>query len=149
MRSRHGHFSASLRPPALVLATLRRAAGHASLSSGLIARDASSRHSSASLRRLIASSLATSQKNLLGRLAQLINVASEVWALSFVARDHPLYSVSFSSRSSSGFSYKTAFNKERCTSIFPLLPINPSLRNLFRKKLTRDRVVPIISAKVA
>jgi hypothetical protein len=32
---------------------------------------------------------------------------------------------------------------------FPLYSINPNLRNLFMKKLTRDRVVPIISASVS
>ena len=37
-----------------------------------------------------------------------------------LSRNHSIYSAGFSSRSSSGFSYKTAFNKERCTSIFPL-----------------------------
>ena len=31
----------------------------------------------------------------------------------------------------------------------PLYSIKPSLRNRFMKKLTRDRVVPIISAKVS
>src|SRR5439155_24925558 len=31
----------------------------------------------------------------------------------------------------------------------PLYSMNPSLRNLFMKKLTRDRVVPIISARVS
>jgi hypothetical protein len=30
----------------------------------------------------------------------------------------------------------------------PLYSIKPSFRNLFKKKLTRDRVVPIISANV-
>jgi len=31
----------------------------------------------------------------------------------------------------------------------PLYSMNPSVRNLFMKKLTRDRVVPIISASVS
>ena len=31
----------------------------------------------------------------------------------------------------------------------PLYSINPSLRNRFMKKLTRERVVPIISARVS
>ena len=48
-----------------------------------------------------------------------------------------------------GWSYKTTFNKELWTSSFPLYSINPNLRNLFMKKLTRDRVVPIISARVS
>ena len=48
-----------------------------------------------------------------------------------------------------GWSYKTTFNKELWTSSFPLYSIKPNLRNLFMKKLTRDRVVPIISAIVS
>ncbi len=31
----------------------------------------------------------------------------------------------------------------------PLYSMNPSLRNLFMKKLTRDRVVPTISARIS
>jgi hypothetical protein len=49
----------------------------------------------------------------------------------------------------SGLSRKTMFNKELWTSSFPLYSIKPSLRNLFMKKLTRERVVPIISASVS
>ena len=49
----------------------------------------------------------------------------------------------------SGLSYKITFNKVLWTSIFPLYSIKPNLRNLFMKKLTRDRVVPIISASVS
>jgi hypothetical protein len=49
----------------------------------------------------------------------------------------------------SGFSCKTMFNKELWTSSFPLYSIKPNLRNLFMKKLTRARVVPIISARVS
>jgi hypothetical protein len=49
----------------------------------------------------------------------------------------------------SGLSYKTTFNNELWTSSFPLYSIKPNLRNLFMKKLTRDRVVPIISASVS
>ena len=49
----------------------------------------------------------------------------------------------------SGFSCKTMFNKELRTSSFPLYSIKPNLRNLFIKKLTRDRVVPIISASIS
>jgi hypothetical protein len=49
----------------------------------------------------------------------------------------------------SGLSRKTMFNKELWTSSLPLYSIKPSLRNLFMKKLTRDRVVPIISASVS
>jgi hypothetical protein len=49
----------------------------------------------------------------------------------------------------SGLSCKTTFNKELRTSSFPLYSMKPNLRNLFMKKLTRDRVVPIISASVS
>jgi hypothetical protein len=49
----------------------------------------------------------------------------------------------------SGLSRKTMFNKELWTSSLPLYSIKPNLRNLFMKKLTRDRVVPIISASVS
>jgi hypothetical protein len=49
----------------------------------------------------------------------------------------------------SGLSRKTMFNKELWTSSFPLYSMKPNLRNLFMKKLTRDRVVPIISASVS
>src|SRR6202023_3783797 len=38
-----------------------------------------------------------------------------------------------------GLSCKTTFNKELWTSIFPLYSIKPNLRNLFMKKLTRDK----------
>ena len=40
-------------------------------------------------------------------------------------------------------------NKELWTSKCPLYSMNPSLRNLFMKALTRDLVVPIISASVS
>ena len=48
-----------------------------------------------------------------------------------------------------GWSYRTTFNNELWTSMpplysLPLYSMKPSLRNLFMKKLTRDRVVPII-----
>jgi hypothetical protein len=43
---------------------------------------------------------------------------------------------------------KIIFNKELCTFSWPLYSMKPSLRNLFIKALTRDRVVPIISASV-
>jgi hypothetical protein len=49
----------------------------------------------------------------------------------------------------SGLSYKTTFSSELRISSFPLYSIWPDLRNLFMKKLTRDRVVPIISARVS
>jgi len=41
------------------------------------------------------------------------------------------------------------FNKELWTSMLPLYLMKPSFLNLFIKKLTRDRVVPIISASVS
>src|SRR6201999_901684 len=47
-----------------------------------------------------------------------------------------------------GLSCKTTFSKELWTSKPPLYWINPSLRNLFMKVLTRDLVVPTISASV-
>ena len=49
----------------------------------------------------------------------------------------------------SGLSCKTTFNKELCTSNVPLYSMKPNFRNLFMKKLTRDRVVPIISASIS
>ena len=44
---------------------------------------------------------------------------------------------------------KITFNSELCTLRAPLYSMKPSLRNLFMKALTRDRVVPIISARVS
>jgi hypothetical protein len=48
---------------------------------------------------------------------------------------------------------RTAFNNERWTSMPLLMPpwysMKPNLRNLFMKKLVRDRVVPIIPASVS
>src|SRR5476651_1998520 len=50
----------------------------------------------------------------------------------------------------SGFSCRTTSNKELWTSIcWSLYWTKPNSRNLFMKKLTRDRVVPIISASVS
>jgi hypothetical protein len=46
-------------------------------------------------------------------------------------------------------SCRTTFSSELWTLRPPLYSMKPSLRNLFMKKLTRDRVVPIISAKVS
>ena len=40
-------------------------------------------------------------------------------------------------------------NSELCTCKLPLYSMNPSFLNLFMKKLTRGRVVPIISASVS
>ena len=48
-----------------------------------------------------------------------------------------------------GWSCRTTFSSELWTSIPPLYLMKPSLRNLFMKKLTRDRVVPLISASVS
>src|ERR1700730_14742075 len=41
------------------------------------------------------------------------------------------------------------FNKELWTSSFPSYSTKPNLRNLFMKKLTRDRVAPITSTGVS
>jgi hypothetical protein len=49
----------------------------------------------------------------------------------------------------SDLSYKITFSNELCTSSFPLYLMKPNLRNLFMKKLTRARVVPIISARIS
>jgi hypothetical protein len=50
----------------------------------------------------------------------------------------------------SSFSCKIMFNKELWTSISPpSYSTKPNCRNLFMKKLTRDRVVPIISASIS
>ena len=48
-----------------------------------------------------------------------------------------------------GWSCRMTFNSELWTSILPLYLMKPSFLNLFMKKLTRDRVVPIISASVS
>ena len=48
-----------------------------------------------------------------------------------------------------GWSCRMTFNSEQWTSILPLYLMKPSFLNLFMKKLTRDRVVPIISASVS
>jgi len=47
-----------------------------------------------------------------------------------------------------GFSCRTTSSSEVWTFRLPLYSIKPSWRNLFMKKLTRERVVPIISARV-
>jgi hypothetical protein len=54
-----------------------------------------------------------------------------------------------SSLLSCGLSYKTTFSSELWTFRAPLYSMNPSLRNLFMNALTRDRVVPTISASVS
>ena len=48
-----------------------------------------------------------------------------------------------------GWSCKTTFSRELWTSRSPLYWMNPSWRNLFMKVLTRDRVVPTISASIS
>src|SRR4030095_7292488 len=53
------------------------------------------------------------------------------------------------SRRSAGPSCKMTFNNELCTFRSPLYSMKPSLRNLFMNELTRDLVVPIISARVS
>ena len=49
----------------------------------------------------------------------------------------------------SGLSCRTMFNKISMDFEFSMYSIKPNLRNLFMKKLTRDRVVPIISASIS
>ena len=46
-------------------------------------------------------------------------------------------------------SRKTTLRRELCTFKPPLYSMNPSFRNLFMKKFTRERVVPTISASVS
>jgi hypothetical protein len=46
-------------------------------------------------------------------------------------------------------SRRTTLRRELLTFKPPLYSINPSFRNLFMKKLTRERVVPTISARVS
>jgi hypothetical protein len=46
-------------------------------------------------------------------------------------------------------SCRTTLSNELCTSRCPLYSMKPMRRNLFMKELTRDRVVPIISARVS
>ena len=46
-------------------------------------------------------------------------------------------------------SWSTTLSSEEWTDNFPLYSMKPNFRNLFIKKLTRDRVVPIISASVS
>ena len=48
-----------------------------------------------------------------------------------------------------GQSRSTTLRSELLTFSSPLYSMNPSLRNLFMKKFTRDRVVPTISASVS
>lgn len=45
-------------------------------------------------------------------------------------------------------SCKKMFSRELCTRMPPLYSIKPMAQNRFMKKLTRERVVPIISARV-
>src|SRR5690606_32322470 len=47
----------------------------------------------------------------------------------------------------SGPSCRMTATSDSCTVKVPLYSTNPSLRNLFMKKFTRDRVVPIIWAR--
>ena len=46
-------------------------------------------------------------------------------------------------------SCRTTLSSDLWTRMRPLYSIKPSLRNRFMKKLTRERVVPIISARVS
>jgi hypothetical protein len=47
------------------------------------------------------------------------------------------------------YSCKTTVNNDLLTLILPLYSIKPSFLNLFMKKFTRDRVVPIMLASVS
>jgi hypothetical protein len=47
------------------------------------------------------------------------------------------------------YSWRTTLGREGLTWISPSYWIKPSFLNLFMKKLTRDRVVPIISASIS
>src|ERR1700674_5958431 len=47
------------------------------------------------------------------------------------------------------YSCRTTLRRELLTWISPLYWMKPSFLNLFMKKLTRDRVVPIISASIS
>src|ERR1700736_3868366 len=47
------------------------------------------------------------------------------------------------------YSCKTTVSSDLLTLILPLYSMKPSFRNLFMKKFTRDRVVPIIFASVS
>ena len=47
------------------------------------------------------------------------------------------------------YSCRTTLRRELSTWISPLYRMKPSFRNLFMKKLTRGRVVPIISASIS
>ena len=51
--------------------------------------------------------------------------------------------------SSGRWSCRITLSSDLCTRMRPLYSINPSLRNRFMKKLTRERVVPIMSASVS
>jgi hypothetical protein len=47
------------------------------------------------------------------------------------------------------YSWRTTVSKDLLTLILPLYSMKPSFLNLFMKKFTRERVVPIISARVS
>jgi hypothetical protein len=47
------------------------------------------------------------------------------------------------------YSCKTTVNRDLLILIFPLYSMKPSFLNLFMKKFTRDRVVPIMLARVS
>jgi hypothetical protein len=48
-----------------------------------------------------------------------------------------------------GYSCRTTLKRELLIWISPLYLMKPSFRNLFMKKFTRERVVPIISASIS
>ena len=47
------------------------------------------------------------------------------------------------------YSCKTTINSDLFTLILPLYSMKPSFLNLFKKKFTRERVVPIMLARVS
>src|SRR6267142_2693375 len=69
------------------------------------------------------------------------------WLLGFSAESW--IASQFSETSVPPYSCKTTVNNDLLTLISPLYSMKPSFLNLFMKKFTRERVVPIISARVS
>src|SRR6267142_1236644 len=69
-------------------------------------------------------------------------------SLAFCVRGGPSAAI-FLHHAKLTYSCRTTLKRELLTWISPLYWIKPSFRNLFMKKLTRDRVVPIISASIS
>src|ERR1700682_5990170 len=70
-----------------------------------------------------------------------------LWLLGFSAESW--IASQFSVTVVSFYSCKTTVNKDLLTLISTLYSMKPSFLNLFMKKFTRERVVPIISARVS